>query len=64
MILLIFIIAVLIGFVIYYLTTLDFEVGSGFSERKARAKEAEYTVLEDEKPKEIAENKGKEVSVP
>ena len=58
MIILIFIVAVLIAFGIYYLTTLDFEVGSGFSERKTQAKEVEYTVLEDEKPKEIAPKTG------
>ena len=51
---LIFIAAVII-FGIYYVTTLDFEIGSGFSERKARAKEAEYTVLKQKEPKEIAE---------
>ena len=55
MIILIFIIAGLVAFGIYYLITLDFEIGSGFSERKSRAKEAEYTVLEDEALKEIAE---------
>lgn len=38
------IIAFIIALWIYYATTLDFEVGSGVSEEKLRAKEVEYTV--------------------
>ena len=57
MLILIFIVAVIV-LGIYYVTTLDFEIGSGFSERKTQAKEVEYTVLEDEKPKEIAPKTG------
>jgi len=36
-------IALIIGLGIYYVTTLDFEIGSGFSEKKKQAKEGEYT---------------------
>jgi len=48
-------ITLIIGFGIYYVTTLDFEVGSGISEEKSQAKEAKYTITEPEAPKEIAE---------
>ena len=40
---------------IYYVTTLDFEIGSGVSEEKKKAKEAEYTVHKPEAPKEISD---------
>ena len=51
------IIAILVIWGIYYVTTLDFEVGSGISERKASAKDAEYTIRDatehDEETKEL-----------
>jgi len=49
------ILTIIIGFGIYYVITLDFEIGSGVSEEKSQAKEAEYMVHEPEAPKEIAE---------
>ena len=36
-------IALLFGGLIYYLLTLDFEIGTGFSEEKRKAKEVKYT---------------------
>ena len=47
------ILTIIVGFGIYYVTTLDFEIGSGISEEKSQAKDAEYTVNEPEAPKEI-----------
>ncbi len=49
--LIIIIILVVLG--IYYLTTLDFEIGSGVSEEKLQAKEGEYTVHKPKMPKKI-----------
>ncbi len=49
--LIIIIILVVLG--IYYLTTLDFEIGSGVSEEKLQAKEGEYTVSEPKPSKKI-----------
>jgi len=46
-------ITLLIGLGIYYVTTLDFEVGSGISEEKSQAKEAEYVVAKPEATKEL-----------
>jgi len=51
--LIIIIILVVLG--IYYVTTLDFEIGSGVSEEKLRAKEVEYTVHKPKKPRKIGE---------
>ena len=44
------ILAFIIGFGIYYLTRLDFTIGSGFHHKKkdTTIRDAEYTVLEDE----------------
>ena len=46
--------AFIIGFGIYYLTRLDFTIGSGFHHKKkdTTIRDAEYTVLEDEDMKE------------
>ena len=46
--------AFIIGFGIYYLTRLDFTIGSGFYHKKkdTMIRDAEYTVLEDEDTKE------------
>jgi len=46
----------IISFGIYYVITLDFEIGSGVSEEKLRAKEVEYTVHKPKKPKKIGES--------
>ena len=46
---------------IYYVTTLDFEIGSGISEKKSQAKEAEYTIRSREAPKEITDKKNNEL---
>ncbi len=47
------IIIILVGFGVYYLITLDFEIGSGISEEKSQAKEGEYTVNKPEPSKKI-----------
>ena len=54
-----FVITFFIVLGINYLTTLDFEVGSGISEKKRQAKNVEYHVLEPEKPKEIPDTEKK-----
>jgi len=36
-------IAFIVGLGIWYVTTIDFEIGSGISEEKNKAKEGEYT---------------------
>lgn len=36
----------LVGFCIYYIMTLDFEVGDGFTEAFRQAKKGEYTEVE------------------
>ena len=41
-------IAFLIGLGVYYVTILDFEVGTGFTEEKKQAREAEYTIVKRE----------------
>ena len=38
----------LIGFVLYYVTTREFEVGTGFTEEKKQAREVKYTVVKKE----------------
>ena len=38
----------LTGLVLYYVTTLDFEIGDGFTEEKKQAREATYTVVKKE----------------
>ena len=38
----------LTGLVLYYVTTLDFEVGDGFTEEKKQAREVKYTVVKKE----------------
>ena len=43
----------IIGLGIYYVTKLDFEIGSGISEQKEQAKEGEYRVVKPEKLKEL-----------
>lgn len=48
-------ISLLIFIGIYYVTGLDFEIGTGFSEEKSQAKEGKYTVVEPEAPKELEE---------
>lgn len=37
-----------IGFVLYYVTTLEFEVGTGFTEEKKQAREVQYTIVKKE----------------
>jgi len=49
------ILTLFIGLGIYYVTKLDFEIGSGISEEKSQAKEAKYTVREPQASKEIAD---------
>ncbi len=49
------ILTIIIGFGIYYVITLDFEIGSGVSEEKSKAKEVEYTINEPKALKGIAE---------
>jgi hypothetical protein len=49
------VLTIIVGLGIYYVTTLDFEVGTGISEEKKKAKEVKYMVSEPETPKEIAE---------
>lgn len=39
----------LVGLGIYYVTTLDFEVGDGFTEVSGKAKKVKHTVVEPEK---------------
>jgi len=57
------VIAFLVGLGIYYVTTLDFEIGSGISEEKAQAKEAEYTVASPEaRPDELDGRMPKEIT--
>ena len=48
------ILAFIIGLGIYYLTRLDFTIGSGFHHKKkdTTIRDAEYVVLEDEDTKE------------
>ena len=41
-------IALVVGGAIYYVMKLDFEIGSGFSEEKNKAREAEYTVVDSD----------------
>lgn len=50
-------IALLVAFGIYYVTTLDFKIGSGFSEDKSHAKDVDYTENEvpSEKIKKVGE---------
>ena len=42
------ILAFIIGLGIYYVTTLDFEIGSGISEDKSKAKDVEFTVSDED----------------
>ncbi|MBL7045367.1 MAG: hypothetical protein ISR98_02095 [Parcubacteria group bacterium] len=50
----ILIIAILgIGFGLYYITTIDFEVGDGFSEEKKGARDVDYKVTEKEEVKNL-----------
>lgn len=44
-------IGVFIGLAIYYVTTLNFEVGTGFTEAEMHAKKAKYKVVEKEEQK-------------
>jgi hypothetical protein len=46
--LILIIIAVLVGLAIYYVTTLDFQIGTGFTEEKSKAREVKYTVVQKE----------------
>jgi len=44
-------IIIIIVLVIYYLTGLDFEIGTGFTEMKHKARRGEYIVVDKEKTK-------------
>ena len=44
----IILIAALFGALILYVLNLDFEIGTGFSEEKKKAREAEYTISKKE----------------
>ena len=46
------IIAVIVGLLIYYVFKLDFEIGTGFTEIKKKAREVKYRVV-DRKSEEI-----------
>ena len=46
--LLLLVIIFLIGFVLYYVTTLEFEAGDGFTEEKKQAREVKYTIVKKE----------------
>ncbi|GMQ95131.1 MAG: hypothetical protein BMS9Abin13_242 [Patescibacteria group bacterium] len=39
------VIAFVVGLLIYYVLSLDFEAGTGFTEAKKKAREVEYTVV-------------------
>lgn len=56
------ILAGLVLFGIYYVTTMDFEIGSGFSEEKRKAKDAEYSVKQgpDENSPKLEEDTSKQ----
>ena len=45
------IIALVVGALIYYVLNLDFEIGTGFSEEKKKAREADYSTKEKEEKK-------------
>lgn len=47
------IIAFLIGFGLYYATTIDFEVGDGFTEMKKNVREVDYEIVEKEENKKL-----------
>jgi hypothetical protein len=50
----ILIIAILaIGLGLYYITTMDFEVGDGFSEMKKNMHDIDYKVVEKEEAKKL-----------
>jgi len=38
----------LVGLGLYYVTTLDFKIGDGFTEEKKQAREVKYTVVKKE----------------
>jgi|GEM_PF-4289124 len=42
-------IALIFGAAIYYVQKLDFEIGTGFSEEKRKAREAKYKIKKREK---------------
>ena len=53
MIIIIIGIIIIVGLIILYLTSIDFEMGTGFTEEKNKAREGEYMVIEKKKlPKE------------
>jgi hypothetical protein len=44
---------------IYHVTTMDFEIGTGFTEKKRKARDAEYTIVErGEKADVLGEKSG------
>ncbi|MBT3283010.1 hypothetical protein HN375_02540 [bacterium] len=50
----ILIIAILaIGLGLYYITTIDFEVGDGFSEMKKGVRDVDYKVIDKEEVKKL-----------
>lgn len=51
------IIIILIGLGLYYITSIDFEVGDGFTEMKKRARNVDYKIIEFE------ENNGKDQKI-
>jgi hypothetical protein len=49
----------LILYGIYHVTTMDFEIGTGFTEKKKKARDAEYTIVErGEKADVLGEKSG------
>lgn len=46
---------IIVVLLIFYLTGLPFEVGTGFTEEKNKAREGEYTVADKKKTKAISD---------
>lgn len=42
-----------IGFLLYYITNIDFEVGDGFTEIKKKARDVDYKVVDKEENKKM-----------
>lgn len=54
---LLIVIAIVVGVLIYYVLHLDFELGTGFTEKKKDIREAEYRVVDKEDNDSSSENK-------
>ena len=42
-----------VGLVLYYITTIDFEVGDGFTEIKKKARDVDYEVVNKKEDKKM-----------